>query len=624
MAQDPYRYFRPEAQELINAFAKSVLDLEKGESAAGAVHKLLRLAHTLKGAARIVKQTEIAKLAHAIEDTLEPLRDAQSSSVDRAAINSVLGCLDRIAALLADIDKAPKEESAKPAGESVDAVRFVRTEISEVEAVLDGVHEARALLNGGGTRDQLDRELAQLREAAEQLRLSPVDILFTALERTARDTAAACGKRVTFAGTGSEIRLDSAVIETLQAAFVQLVRNAVAHGVEVPADRLALNKPEAGRVAVEVSRRGRRIAFAVSDDGCGIDLDAVRRAAEQRGLLAAAGAAPDTDALMRILLNGGISTAADVTDVSGRGIGLDVVREAAERLGGQISCDTKPNTGTRFELLIPPSLAALDTLFVDAERATYALPLDTVRRTLRVPASEICDGPNGATLVFEEAIVPFAPLARLLTGTAVADRGHWTVVIVGGTDGLAALGVTRLRGAAKSVVRPLPLGIKTSAAIAGTTLDVEGNPQLILDPDGLVAAVSARYDVARSAAPAKRPLLVVDDSMTTRMLEKSILESAGYEVDVATSGEEGFDRVRAKAPALILVDVEMPGMDGFTFIERLRADRALREIPAILVTSRVSPDDIRRGRDAGANGHIAKSEFDQARLLSMIEGLTGA
>jgi two-component system chemotaxis sensor kinase CheA len=146
----------------------------------------------------------------------------------------------------------------------------------------------------------------------------------------------------------------------------------------------------------------------------------------------------------------------------------------------------------------------------------------------------------------------------------------------------------------------------------------------VLDPDGLVNAISRGYAATPAAKPPRRPVLVVDDSMTTRMLEKSILESAGFDVDVATSGEEGFDCLRGKPPALILVDVEMPGMDGFTFIARLRADRALRDIPAILVTSRVSPDDLQRGRDVGANGHIAKSEFDQSKLLAMIDRLTGA
>lgn len=190
-----------------------------------------------------------------------------------------------------------------------------------------------------------------------------------------------------------------------------------------------------------------------------------------------------------------------------------------------------------------------------------------------------------------------------------------------GAKGRAAFGVNRLLGVGRIVMRALPEGMQASAAIAGASLDAEGNPQLVLDPDGLVAAAHGGKSEAAPAPAAKLPVLVVDDSMTTRMLEKSILESAGYSVDVALSGEEGLERVRARRFGMILVDVEMPGMDGFTFIEHIRADPELRDIPAILVTSLGSPDHLRRGREVGANGHIVKSEFNQAELLSTIEQL---
>jgi two-component system chemotaxis sensor kinase CheA len=178
-------------------------------------------------------------------------------------------------------------------------------------------------------------------------------------------------------------------------------------------------------------------------------------------------------------------------------------------------------------------------------------------------------------------------------------------------------------GAGPTVVRTLPDGMLASPAVAGASLDAEGNPQLVIDPDGLVSAVYRGRSGRLEEVSAQRPVLVVDDSMTTRMLEKSILESAGYDVDVALSGEEALECLSHKRFSLILVDVEMPGMDGFTFIEHLRRDPAVRDIPAILVTSRASPDDLKRGRDVGANGHIVKSEFDQAELLAMIERLIG-
>jgi two-component system chemotaxis sensor kinase CheA len=185
------------------------------------------------------------------------------------------------------------------------------------------------------------------------------------------------------------------------------------------------------------------------------------------------------------------------------------------------------------------------------------------------------------------------------------------------------VGVERLRGTQNLILRPLPDCTPSDPVVAGASLDAEGHPQLVLDPQGLVEHVG-RAGSALAAMPSSRaPILVIDDSLTTRMLEQSILESAGYEVDLATSGEEGLERARQRSYALFLVDVEMPGMDGFSFIERAREDPILRDIPAVLVTSRASPEDRQRGSSAGARAYIVKGEFDQSELLEQIRILVG-
>jgi two-component system chemotaxis sensor kinase CheA len=213
-------------------------------------------------------------------------------------------------------------------------------------------------------------------------------------------------------------------------------------------------------------------------------------------------------------------------------------------------------------------------------------------------------------------------------GTRWSAARDWTAIIVAAGAGLAAIGVDRLLGIGRMVVRPLPDRMTASPIVAGASLDAEGNPQLVLDPDGLVAAALGTPSAARGErderdAPSRpRQILVVDDSLTTRMLEQSILESAGYDVDVALSGEEALECLSRNPYALMLVDVEMPGMDGFTLIERIRAEPSLRHIPAILVTSRDAAEDRRRGSEVGAQGYIVKSAFDQAELLTMIRSLT--
>jgi len=312
-----------------------------------------------------------------------------------------------------------------------------------------------------------------------------------------------------------------------------------------------------------------------------------------------------------------------VTEVSGRGIGLDVVRDSVARLGGEVRVTTEAEKGTTVELDAPLSLAAFDALAVEAGGVAAAIPLEAVRRTSRVASDEIAPTAQGQALAYEGTVIPFLPLPAVLSGSAAPrrDPGMWSAVIVEGRSGVAAIGVHRLLGTASIVVRPLPALAPASAVVSGVWIDADGTPQVVLDPDGLVGHAQRHRERGPEADARRRPILVVDDSLTTRMLEQSILESAGYEVDLASSGEEALTKARDTAYALFLVDVEMPGMDGFTFIERAGASPSLRDVPCILVTSRALPEDRQRGLDVGARAYIAKGEFDQDRLLEHIRRL---
>jgi two-component system chemotaxis sensor kinase CheA len=678
MALDPYRYFRLEARELLDQCAQSVLELEKGGSGTAQIQRLLRLVHTLKGASHVVKQAVIADRAHGIEDALAPFRET-GAEIPREGISKILEHLDEIGHQLGSLAPAspiaPATASAPATLLAEESSRTIRADVLDMDAVLDGVAETHALLTGlrkaasdleqaqgladvllaqlaagrrlggtaerlfaiadelhrkvgavgrafGSTADQMERELHQLRDAAERLRLVPAGSLFTMLERTALDTAQALGKLVTFDAKGGEMRLDSHVLGILQSALIQLVRNAAAHGIELPGERKQAGKPEIGRIGVSVWRRGRQIAFECRDDGGGLDLEAVRRAALQHSALAPEARHADADALIRLLLRGGITTTTNVTEMSGRGIGLDIVREAIERLGGTIVVQTERGRGTMFELTVPSSLAALEALIVEAGNdGAVAIPLDAIRGIARIAPDEILPAAPGVAVLHEQQAISFIPLSAVLDGTPQPIHRRWNVVILAGADGLVAIGVDRLLGMSNLVVRPLPDQLLASPAVAGVALDAEGNPRLVLDPDGIVA-VARRVALPDTVTKRTRPpILVIDDSLTTRMLEQSILESAGYQVDVALSAEEALETAHRKRYALFLVDVEMPGMDGFAFIEQIRSDPALREIPAILVTSRAAPDDLERGRAVGAQGYIVKSEFDQATMLALIKRL---
>jgi two-component system, chemotaxis family, sensor kinase CheA len=404
------------------------------------------------------------------------------------------------------------------------------------------------------------------------------------------------------------------------------VRNAVAHGIEPPAERLRAGKPATGTVRVDVQRRGRRVTFSCRDDGRGVDAERVRAEAVRKGLVSRdAAAALDGEALAELLLRGGLSTSRTVDTVSGRGVGLDVVRDTAARLDAQVALRSEPGRGTTVEIAVPVSVAALTALHLEASGALAALPLDAVRRTAFVEPARVVRLPDGAGIEHEGAVIPFVPLAQVLRRPAPpAPRRFWSAVVVEAGAQLLALGADRLAGTSDVVVRPLPRFVDADPAVAGAALDAEGNPLLVLDPAGLVAgAPAAAYRPGEGERARRAPILVVDDSLTTRMLEQSILESAGYEVELATSAEEALDRIRGRRFGLFVVDVEMPGMDGFEFVRATRADPRTAATPAILVTSRGAAEDRQRGLDAGASAYIVKGEFDQGRLLAHIEELLG-
>jgi two-component system, chemotaxis family, sensor kinase CheA len=630
MAKDPLRYFRIEARDLLARISSGTLELERGGSA-GTVPALLRSAHTLKGAARVVRQVEIADLAHRIEDVLQPFRDP-GAPVPRDRIDELLALVDAIAARLAALPPAPGAGGADDP--LFPALGHARGDDADLDALLAGLSQighdlgaARSAVVDRGLATVLDRiggELALAREAGERLRLTPASALFPVLERAVRDAAVSAGRQVGFEGRGGDLRLEAAVLDVVQPALIQLVRNAVAHGIGNEAVRRAAGKPAAGRVEIEVVRDGHRACFRCSDDGAGLDLEAVRQALLRGGADPAQIAALDRDALVTRLLQGGITTAASVTGLAGRGVGLDVVREALLRLRGEVTARPMAGGGTSFELVVPLSRASLDVLVVEVGGQTAAIPLDAVRGTLRIDVADIVRSSDRDAISHRGELVGLVPLvldagrSGMTRRSGAAAAAAVTAVVVAAAGSTAALAVDRLRGIETVVLQPLPAAAAAAPIVLGTHLDAEGRPRLVLDPREL-ANVADR--LASSPPPLSAPILIVDDSLTTRMLEASILESAGFATDIATSGEEALLKAQRRPYALFLVDVEMPGMDGFGLVERLRADPSTRETPCVLVSSRAAAEDRLRGAEAGASAYIVKSDFDQARFLARVASL---
>jgi two-component system chemotaxis sensor kinase CheA len=681
--RDPLRYFRLEARELVDQISAGVLDLDQ-QPGADLVNRLLRFAHTLKGAARVVKQQDIADRAHEFEEVLVPHR-GQGEALPADEMRELLRLNDQIAAYVSALEVEP----APPPAEAVapDAPQQPRQEepappraaTADLDELLDAIGEANAriapLRDGSramsrlqrsaetladqlrirrtalsepagraqvqrlagelgalGRRltdaiDQIERELDEVRGRAEGLRLVSAGTIFTALHRAVRDAADAEGKRVRFIASGAEVRMGPHLLNQISGAFLHAVRNAVVHGIEPAEVRLAAGKPAEGTVSVSVERRGRYAIIRCTDDGRGFDLAALLRTARERGLLAPGDPDPEPARLFDLVLRGGISTSPAVTEVAGRGIGMDVVRDVADQLSGELTIRSEPGGGSTVELTVPLTLLSMNGLVVEAGPTVATVPLEVVRRCVRLTPEEAAIAATTGRLAHDDQVIPFLPLARTLyAGSVVPDTaaGPTVAVVVSADDVTVAVGVDRLAGTSTLVARPLPDLAPAAPVIGSVAIDLDGNPRLVLDPHGLVAEARRGYATADGgpvAAAPPLPILVVDDSLTTRMLERSILESAGYEVDLAASGEEGLEMARSRDYGLFLTDIDMPGIDGFTFVAETRADPALAGVPAILVSSRSSAEDRRRGADVGAGAYVVKGEFDQEELLGHIRRL---
>ncbi|MGD1059722.1 MAG: response regulator, partial [Solirubrobacteraceae bacterium] len=481
----------------------------------------------------------------------------------------------------------------------------------------------RSLVSGV---EQVERELAQVRDTAHHLRLVPASAVFAPLRRTVRNTAQVLGKQVDFVTAGGEHRLDAHVLAAVRDALLQMVRNAVAHGIETPAERARLGKAALGKVLLKVRRKGNRVVFACEDDGHGFDVAALRTAVVKRGVVSAEAAEGlNAEDLFRLLLRGGISTSGAVTEVAGRGIGLDVVRETATKLKAEVTMWTAAGNGCTVEISVPVSLLSLSAVVVECGDLSASLPLDAVEQTLRLVENDLARSPDGNSIVFNGSTIPFLSLADALgRPSSRKQEARFSAVVVRSGIEHAAIGVDRILSTATVLLRPIPAFAGVDPVVAGAALDAEGNPQLVLDPAALVHAAGAKRVISVQEEPQRTPVvLVIDDSLTTRMLEQSILETAGYKVHLATSAEEALEKAREKDYDLFVVDVEMPGMDGFEFVAHARSTPALASIPAILVTSRNSAQDKKRGEEAGARAYVVKSEFDQAQLLQTIRRLIG-
>ena len=500
-------------------------------------------------------------------------------------------------------------------------------------ALMEEMGRLRRRLDGDLRR--LEHVAADLHASVRRLRMVPVGVALAGLPRLVRDTATACGKqaRLELVGEGTEV--DRSVLEGISGALTHLVRNAVDHGLEEPRRRALAGKPPEGTVTVRAREERGTLVLEVADDGAGIDVDTVRRRGVELGLVSAEQAAA---AGLDLVFRPGFSTAGRITEVSGRGVGLDAVMAAVDSLQGSVALGTEPGTGTTVTLSLPLTLATTRVLLLRAGDRTLALPLATVSRVVRVDAGATGRSGGRAALRGVGAPVALAELTAVLGipgGVGPAASGASApspsrLAVIASAGGVAAgVLVDEIRGEGEIVVSTLPPPLHRVRFTVGATILGTGEVVPVLHAGevfraavGHQAAVAEPGGAGDAAAPAEPKVVVVaDDSVTTRTLERIILESAGYRVRTAADGAQALELVQAGGCDAVVSDVQMPVLDGFALCERLRADARFRHLPVVLVTALGSRSDQERGVAVGADAYIVKGEFDQETLLATLRRL---
>jgi two-component system, chemotaxis family, sensor histidine kinase and response regulator WspE len=528
---------------------------------------------------------------------------------------------------------------------ALDSIHEVLTERLDPSAlaVLNEVREtlghAQQLLGAHlDELDQFDRRgsylAQQIHTEALQCRMRPFGDATHAYPRIVRDFARSLGKRVRFSIVGETTQVDRDILDMLDAPLGHLLRNALDHGVETPDERTARGKPAEARLTLEARHSAGKLLISVSDDGAGIDPEAVRATVVRRRLADKETAASLSDPeLLEFLLLPGFSMREHVTDVSGRGVGLDVVHQLVKSVRGAVRIFNQPGRGTRFVLQLPLTLSVVRSLLVQVGGEPYAIPLAHVHRTLELARTDIDMLEGQQHFSYEGRPVGLVTAHQLLGApTQDEERGRVAVVVIGDERETYGVAVDRFLGERTLAVQPLDSRLGKVKDIAAGALMENGEVVLIVDIEDLLRSVTklvhgGQLEKLRSSEGAsshkRKQVLIVDDSLTVRELERKLLEKRGYAVTVATDGMDGWNALRSASFDLVITDIDMPRMDGIELVTLIKRDALLKTVPVMIVSYKDRDEDRRRGLDVGADYYLAKSSFHDEALLDAVHDLIG-
>ncbi len=477
-----------------------------------------------------------------------------------------------------------------------------------------------------------DLLVSQLQQEVLDVRMRPISTVFDTFRRPVRDLANQFGKEVDLIISGEATEIDKKVIEGINDPLVHVLRNAIDHGIETPDNRQKKGKDRRAKLTVGAHQEGEYVVIEISDDGAGVDIEKVRKKATANKLITEEEASKlNESSLLQLLFRPGFSTKDKVSQISGRGVGMDVVKKKVEELKGMTYIKTGKDVGTTVVIKVPLTMALTRILFIVLSGYVFGVQTANIEEIIRIKSSDIKTIENRQVVIIRDHAVPLIKLNRILRITDERNRGSEMVIpvlIANIADNRIGFVVDNVVNEQEVLIKPLGEGLKEVEYINGATILSSGEIVLILNTVDLMTSAKGmgdKPDASKKDADKKlsKRILVVDDSLSAREVEKNILTSAGYDVDVALDGQDALDKVHDNAYNLLVVDVQMPRLDGFSLTRRLKSDDRYKDIPIVIVTTQGSKEDRDKGIKAGADAYIVKKAFDQAHLLKTIDGLIG-
>jgi len=729
-----HELFVVEVENQSAVLTDGLLKLERGDHANANLEALMRAAHSLKGAARIVDLDVAVKVAHAMEDCFVAaqnggvvlrrreidlllkgvdllVRISKTPEENQAAWQSEKrqesdGFVADLAALLqaaptpeapAEIAESENEGEAEEsgsagedrvlrvtanrlnrllglAGESLVTSRRFRPFVDSLlrlkrqqgdlarltdqlrdslpdsgadeetrmrlQAMQDKLEECRKLLSDRlGELEILDQETTNLShrlyDEALSCRMRPFADGMQGFPRMVRDTARVLGKEARLEIVGLSTSVDRDVLEKLEAPLTHLLRNALDHGLESPEERAGAGKPREGIIRLEARHQGGNLQVIVSDDGRGIDLAALRQAVLDRQLVASETASKLSEAeLLEFLFLPGFSMKGTVTELSGRGVGLDIVQNLIKQVRGTVRVMTKVGAGTSFQLQLPLTLSVVRALLVEIGGEPYAFPLAHVIRILKVPKKEISVLEGRQHFSFNGRATGLVPAHQVLERPGLASVGEeLPVLLIGNREHTYGLVVEKFLQERDLVVHPLDSRLGKIKNISAGALMEDGFPALIIDAEDMIHSIeklvssgplnAISSQPAKGGIKARKRVLVVDDSLTVREVERKLLASQGYEVETATDGMNGWNAVRTQPFDLVITDVDMPRMDGIELVGLIKKNPGTKSLPVMIVSYKDRDQDRQRGLDAGADYYLTKGSFHDETLVEAVRDMIG-